>query len=138
MDFLFTNKYYLINSYIFKNNNIIKIEFDNTSRWICDIKKTAITTNGDFEFVFYDNYGEIYRIKLLNDEYVYNSKKIRFNNNELLFIPSDTTLFPLPDIAINVLKTIADPIGIETLRRIAKEVNTMYRSVPKLVTFKYN
>jgi hypothetical protein len=129
MNFLFTNKYYLINSYTFNNNNIIKIGVDNPTRWICDIKKSPITANGDYEFTFYDNYSEIYRIKLLNGEYIYNSKKILFNNNELLFIPSDTTLFQLPDIAINVLKTIADPIGIETLRRIANQVNIMYRSV---------
>lgn len=119
MKLSYSHKYNLVDSFDVKGSKI-KIGFDNTSRWICDVKRATISNNNeDYDFTLFDNYGEIYRIKWLNSEFVYDKNTMRFYDDEFILHPKNMTLYPFPNIAIDVLKTISDPIGLETLRRIA-------------------
>lgn len=120
----FTNKYALIDS-ITINNVKMSIYFPDSARWVCDLKKTSISAKGDYTVSLFDNYGESYTIKLLNKELTYDTRKIKIMHDQILLYNFENTLNQLPDIVINVLKTIDNPIGLETLRRITEQVHSL-------------
>lgn len=120
----FTNKYSLIDS-ITINNVRMSIYFPDSTRWICDLKKESISTKGDYTVSLFDNYGESYTIKLLNRELKYDTRKIKIMHEQILLYNFENTLNQLPDIVINVLKTIDHPVGLETLRRITEQIHSL-------------
>ncbi len=120
----FTNKYSLIDS-ITVNNVKMPIYFPDSTRWICDLKKDSISAKGDYTVSLFDNYGESYKIKLLNKELTYDTRKIKIMYDQIMLYPRENTLNQFPDIIINVLKTIDHPVGLETLRRITEQVHSL-------------
>jgi len=120
----FTNKYALIDS-IRINNVIMTINFPDSTRWICDLKKDSISAKGDYTVSLFDNYGESYMIKMLNRELTYETRKIKIVYDQIMLYPQENTLNQFPDIVINVLKTIDHPVGLETLRRITEQVHSL-------------
>lgn len=118
----FTNKYNLIDS-ININNTTIFIYFNDSMRWICDVKKDSISSKGDYNLSLYDNYGEIYSMKCVNKQLTTETRKIQIMQDYITLRPSDNTLNQMPDLVINVLKTIDHAVALETLRRVTEQIH---------------
>ena len=119
----FTNKYNNIET-IQINNAQYSIVMHDSSRWICKFEKENISYKGDFDITLYDNYGEIYKMKYINNSLTYDVYKINIIEHMILLHPRDALLYQMPDIAIDVLKTINHPVGVETLYRLSREIHT--------------
>jgi hypothetical protein len=118
----FTHKYGCIDTFTIKDRHLT-IYFHDSPRWICNIRKDSISSKGDCDIVLYDNYGEIYRMKFLNQQLTSETNNLQVRQEFISLEPRETTLYQLPDIAINVLKSMDHPVGLETLRRLAEQIH---------------
>ena len=96
-------------------------------RWFCGQFRERIT-NHLHTFTLIDNYGSIYSLRVeqgVSGEIIIESERLRidlFSNPNTISIPLfSITDCPFPDFLIDVLQTIHNPVGVETLRRTAKE-----------------
>ena len=118
----FTNKYNLIET-INITNTEYHVGMSDGSRWVCKYDKEHIGNKDDYNISIYDNYGEKYTLKYYNNILTYDTNKIIVDTKNIYLYSKDNTLYPMPDLVIDVLNTIQHPIGVETLRRLCEKIN---------------
>lgn len=118
MDKLFTNKYNEISEI-----NGLKIHLE--GRWICCVFRDSLGKRGEIINLI-DNYGERYTITIDKIKDEFNIDKGSFYQSGIYLHPLLNFYSKLPDFAIDVLQTISNPVGLETLRRVADTIKHKY------------
>ena len=96
-------------------------------RWFCYQFRERIT-NHLHAYTLIDNCGSIYNLRVeqgVSGEITMEPSRLRidlFSNPNTVSIPAFSIMdCPFPDFLIDVLQTIHNPVGVETLRRTAEE-----------------
>jgi hypothetical protein len=122
MDKYFTNNYKII-----KTLYNYPIMLDAAGRWLCYCHIDKINNEKD-EITLYDNYCERYIINYnkVSNEFVILNGRGSFRYGEIILHFSEIN-HPLPNFAIDVMQTFANPVAFETLRRQAEIIANNYR-----------
>ena len=118
MERLFTNKYNEITEI-----NSLKIHLE--GRWVCCVFRESMGKRGE-TITLIDNYGERYILTIDKIKDEFNIDKGAVYQSGIYLHPVLNIYSRLPDFAIDVLQTISNPVGLETLTRVADTIKRKY------------